>query len=220
MSNRPAAVSVAIGFYYRISAFLLFILQTYIFFTEAAEYNNHYYLMCLLAFLLMVMPGDQRFSWDAWRKNKGPHIPFWSVFLLRFQLFIMYFVGGLAKINADWLSGLPLLAIGQDEHAFLTQTLKLPDLVSVNQLCLILTWGGLFFDLIIGFLLLWKPTRLLGLLGVFLFHLHNQFAFPIGVFPFMAFSATLIFFDPDWPVQLWNRCKRFNMFRRPKAQYG
>ena len=55
-----AAVAVAIGFYYRISAFLLFILQTYIFFTEAAEYNNHYYLMCLVAFLLMVMPGDQR----------------------------------------------------------------------------------------------------------------------------------------------------------------
>src|SRR5262249_48795347 len=36
------------------------------------------------------------------------------------------------------------------------------------------------------------------------FHLSNHFLFPIGVFPVLALTSSMIFFEPDWPRQLWS----------------
>jgi len=195
-----AALFVMLGFYYRASAAALFLSYLYIFLCEKSKYNNHYYLMCLLAFLLIWMPACARFSL-APAEDREKTIPFWPVFLLRFQIFVMYFYGGIAKLSADWLTGKPVWAKAQKLHTFLSQHLPLPGLVSVEHVSLFIAYGGLFFDLFIGFLLLWKRTRLFGMLLVLVFHLNNQFMFTIGVFPLMAFMATLIFFEADWPVR-------------------
>ncbi|MCC9600307.1 HTTM domain-containing protein [Stieleria sp. JC731] len=220
-----AALLVAAGLFYRTAAATLFLSYGYIFLLEATSYNNHYYLMCLLAFLLIFMPAATRFSIDnlvrsRWRKPQANSeaaatelpsgmIPFWPVFLLRFQLFIVYFYGGIAKINADWLTGEPLFAIGDQLRLTADRMVGLPDSVQTIHFCLLLAWGGLIFDLAIGFLLLWKRTRWLAITLTFLFHLHNHFMFPIGVFPTMAFTATLIFFAPDWPLRLTKRLAGF-----------
>lgn len=209
-----AALLVALGLFYRTACTTLFLGYTYIFLLEATLYNNHYYLICLLSFVLIFMPATRCWSLDNLiaRKLRKPTdspdespatIPFWPIFVLRCQLFLVYFYGGIAKFNHDWLTGEPLYAPGNTLYDFFDSTIGMPAFLKPIHLCLFLAWSGLVYDLSIGFLLLWGRTRWLALAATALFHLHNHFIFPIGIFPAMALSSTLIFFAPDWPRQWW-----------------
>ncbi|MDB4359001.1 HTTM domain-containing protein [Verrucomicrobiales bacterium] len=208
-----SALCVALGVFYRISAVALTLSYSYIFLSELAKYNNHYYLMCLFAFLLAVMPADRCFSISSWLKRTceggegNKTVPFWTVFLLRAQLFIVYFYGGLAKIDADWITGIPMVGKGQELVQFLTPKLNLPEIepiIAGRFIC----WTGLVYDLTIGFLLIFRRTRLLAFALTFIFHASNHFLFPIGLFPLMAFTTTLIFLEPDWPSRFGRWIRR------------
>ena len=223
-----AAIGVALGALYRVSATVLFLTYSYIFLSEAAKYNNHYYLMCLFALLLALMPADRRFSVSAWRRRRAKGstqgdtvVPFWTVFLLRAQLFIVYLYGGIAKLNADWLTGIPMSGKGREILAYWTPVLGLPE-IDPHWIGLFICWFGLVFDLSIGFLLVCRRTRLFGFALVALFHISNHFLFPIGLFPIMALSTTLVFLEPDWPIRLyrWARRPRFTWPDRRWAWWG
>ncbi|OAI46721.1 hypothetical protein AYO44_10780 [Planctomycetaceae bacterium SCGC AG-212-F19] len=213
-----AGLCVALGLCYRCAAVAMTVLWTYVFLLDEALYLNHAYLMCLLSFLLIAMPAQACFSVDCWLARRrmddadqpADSIPFWPVFLLRAQLFIVYFYGGIAKLNGDWLTGTPL------NEAGLKMMLALSDLLPLTVMQALRGWvgpmdiarflaiGGLFFDLGIGFLLIWRRGRLLALLLLAIFHGLNSQTFRIGVFPVMAFTGSLIFCAPDWPRRFWN----------------
>jgi hypothetical protein len=221
-----AGLCLALGFCYRTAAVTLFLSFSYTFLWEQAKYNNHYYLMCLIAFLLIWMPAQTRFSVDAWLRHRraaravtnttplavAVQIPFWPIFLLRAQLFIMYFYAGVAKINSDWLAGIPLTAPAGRFHGILGE-FGLSGLATVGQVCLVLAWIGLTFDLAIGFLLIMPRTRWLAILLLAGFHGTNHFMFDIGVFPVMAFATSFIFFQPDWPLRFSRWLKRPSLAR-------
>ena len=157
--------------------------------------------------------GD-RAMWQ-WR---GPvTVPFWNLFLLRAQLFIVYFYAGIAKLNGDWLRGEPV-------RTWLARRSEMPffgPYLTEEWVVWAVTYGGLFFDLFIGFLLLWRPTRALALAAAFFFHLINDHLFSIGIFPEFAFAMTLLFLEPDWPrrVLAWPRAlrERLGGKREPSA---
>ncbi|MEM8733933.1 MAG: HTTM domain-containing protein [Planctomycetota bacterium] len=205
-----AALGVAVGLFFRVSAAVLFLTYSYIFLSEAAKYNNHYYLMCLLALLLLLTPADRRFSIRSWLQSRKAEstpqtlVPFWSIFILRAQLFLVYFFGGIAKLDSDWLTGIPMIGKGREVLAFWLPTLSVP--IEPIHVGLFIAWFGLFFDLSIGFLLLARRTRSFALVLTAAFHISNHFLFPIGLFPIMALSTTLIFCDADWPVRIWATC--------------
>jgi vitamin K-dependent gamma-carboxylase len=64
-----AAFSLAIGLFYRLSAFIFTLLYTYIFLIDKVDYNNHYYLICLLGLLFIFTNADRWMSVDSWRKK-------------------------------------------------------------------------------------------------------------------------------------------------------
>ncbi len=210
-----AAILVMIGLFYRVAITYLFFGYTYVFLLEAIFYNNHYYLMCLVAFLLIWMPADARISVSSLirsrrcRKENQPEcggtVPFWNIWILRFQLFVVYFYGGIAKFNRDWLTGEPIWGAGEKLYDFFDDSIGMPVWIGLKDVCLFLAWGGLIFDLAVGFMLLHRKTRWIAFLAACLFHLHNHFIFSIGVFPLLATAATLIFFSPDWPMKFTNR---------------
>ena len=214
-----AAVMVMLGIFYRYAISYVFVGFTYIFLLEATRYNNHYYLMSLMAFLLIWMPADARFSLRNFFRNRTrskPHepetVPVWNIWVLRFELFLVYFYGGIAKFNADWLRGEPIITAADKLLSFLQKWLPMPEAITAKEVSLFLAWGGLVFDLAVGFLLLHRRTRMMAFLAALLFHLHNNYIFSIGVFPLLASASTLIFFPPDWPLQLKDRVLR--IFRR------
>lgn len=208
-----AAVGIAIGLFYRLSCALFFLGYGYVFLLDTAYYQNHLYLICLLALLLGFVPAHRGFSLDARRRPglRSATVPAWSVWLLRFQVGVPYFFGGVAKLNADWLLRAQPMKIwlgegteGPLQAAFLRQ----------EWAAYLLSWGGAALDLAVVPLLLWRRTRLAAYLVCVAFHLTNARLFLIGVFPWLMIWATLIFFPPDWPRRVrW-------LGRRRKAAGG
>lgn len=193
------ALMMAAGLFYRVAAAVFFVGYLYVYLLDAARYNNHEYLICLLNFLMVVIPAHRYGSLDALR-NKSQReeaAPAWAIWLLRFQIGVPYFFGGLAKLNYDWLvRGEPIglwlrrdLAEGNLDLPFFRESWS-------GHL---FAWGGTIFDLAIVPLLLWPRTRIWAFFGALGFHLMNSQLFEIGVFPWMMMALTTIYFAPDWP---------------------
>jgi len=198
------AACIALGACYRLAAGLFFLGFSYVFLLEQARYLNHLYLVCLLSFLLAIVPAHRALSFDAWLR---PHpdsgvVPVWALWLLRFQVAVPYVYGGIAKLNGDWLAGEPIRSwlversVDSALGAWLTQEWL------VYSIC----YGGLLFDLAIVPLLLWRRTRAVALVAALAFHLTNAYLLTIGIFPWLMIAATLLFLPPDWPrrVGAWS----------------
>jgi hypothetical protein len=60
-----ASLGIVFGAFYRVSAIVFFISFTYCELIDITYYLNHYYFVSLIAFLLIWMPANAHFSWDA-----------------------------------------------------------------------------------------------------------------------------------------------------------
>lgn len=198
------ALFIVVGFLYRISAALLFLGHTYIFLLDEGRYQNHDYLICLFSFLLIFVPAHRAFSADAWfnRKLRTQFTPKWALWLLRTQMAVVYFYGGVAKINPDWLRGEPL-------RSELAHHLDFPIIgrfFKEEWAVYTMSYGSLLFDLFVVPCLLWRRTRVAAFCVAVLFHLMNARLFQMGVavFPWLAIAATTLFFPPNWPRRIFS----------------
>jgi hypothetical protein len=191
------AVGITIGAWYRLSAALFFVAYTYVFLLDQATFNNHYYLISLLSFLMVFLPAERALSVDAWRRPRirSTTAPGWVLWTLRAAVAIPYLYGALAKLKDDWLRGQPM-------GLWLANATDVP-LVGRWFLepwaPLLFSWGGLLFDLLIVPALLWPRTRAVAFVAALLFHVTNAWLFPIGVFPPLMIAATTLFLPPSWP---------------------
>lgn len=184
---------ITIGMYFRIGIVLFFLLFTYFELIEKAWYLNHYYFVSLIAFLLIFIPADSRFSFQ---KNKPLTIPKIYSTILKFQISCVYFFAGIAKLNSDWLvDALPL-------KIWLKAKGDLPiigDLLIQDWVAYAFSYSGMLYDVFIPFLLWNKRTRPLALVAVVVFHTMTGILFPIGLFPLIMIVGSLIFItDEEW----------------------
>lgn len=221
-----AGVTMALGFCYRVSAATVFLTWAYLWLVESTRtyWQSHYYLECLLTFLLIWMPAARRYSVDAWlarRRNPPRTVPYWTVLLLRLQLVIAYFYAGVAKLNTDWLlDAVPVRwflarpGVTAPFEPFLTaaQVDSLKGILHSVEFAYFISYAGAMFDLSVGFLLLIRRTRIFALILMVLFHATNHFLIfdDIGWFPLVGATTALIFLDTDWP----ERCRSW--LRRPR----
>jgi vitamin K-dependent gamma-carboxylase len=215
-----AGLTLALGLFYRVSAVAVFLTWGYLYAVESTRtyWMSYYYLELLITFLLLWMPAAQRYSVDAWRAGqvRQPRpVPCWTVWLLRGQLVITYFYAGLAKLNADWLLDaqpvkyfLAKSRILDDYSAHLSPTslASVKGVVLSPQFAYFISYAGVAFDLTVGFLLLIRRTRFLGLVLMALFHATNHFVLfsDLEWFPLLGLTTATIFLDPDWPERCWN----------------
>ncbi len=193
-----ASVAVAIGWYARPAALFLAFGFGYIFLLDKSIYNNHLYLLLLLSFQMYFLESDRVLAVQNKSKADGvTTVPAWMYYLPMIQLVIVYFYGGLAKLNTDWLVD------HQPVKQLLLQGSFLTDIIGVENGALFLVWGGLIFDLVIGFLLLWKRTFWLGFAGALFFNIMNSQIFDdINIFPFFMMCSLILFVDKDWIQKL------------------
>lgn len=194
------AVCIMLGLFYRWAAALFFLGFAHVFLIDQAYYLNHFYLIVLLSLLLAVIPAHRVLSLDAARRPepRASAVPVWALWLLRAQVAIPYFYGGLAKLNADWLRGEPI-------RAWLAERTEIPligPLLTHEWAPLLFAYGGLLFDLLVVPLLLWRPSRAYAFGAALVFHGLNAILFQIGVFPWLMLAATTLFLPPDWPRHL------------------
>ena len=188
-----AAACVMAGFLYRIAAPIFFLAFTYFFLLDQTRYLNHFYLVCLISFLMCFLPAERAFSVDALlrRSIRSDIVPAWTLWLLRVQVGIPFFYGGIAKLNSDWIYG------GEPMRTWLHPLTGVAPVFATDSVVYGFVIGGLLLDLLVVPLLLWRRTRLFAFLAGVLFNLINAVIFDIGIFPWMMLGALLIFFPPD-----------------------
>jgi hypothetical protein len=194
------ALFVAAGCLYRVSTVLLFLSYTYFFLLEEARFVNHTYLICLFSFLLIFVPAHRALSIDAWLRPeiRSEVTPAWTLWLLRAQMGVVYFYGGVAKLAPDWLHGEPMRMRMSANNDFPILGRFFREEWAVYGA----SYGSLLFDLFIVPCLLWRRTRIAAFCAVLTFHLINARWFSIGIFPWLAISATALFLSPSWPRKI------------------
>jgi hypothetical protein len=189
-----AAFSVAIGYKYRLSILVFFLSFTYIELMDKTTYLNHYYFVSVVSFIMLFLPCNAQFSIDAITSKKSyKRVSNWTIDSLKLILGIVYLYAGLTKINSDWLlKAMPLKLWLKSKYdlPFVGQTIMQQDWFHF-----FLSWGGMFYDLSIPFLLIFKKTRSFAFFLVVVFHIATRILFPIGMFPYIMIISTIIFFD-------------------------
>ena len=201
-----SGLGVAAGLAYRLCAVALLISFTWIELIEVTTYLNHYYLMSLLAALLLLLPLHRHASLDVKLGWVAPrtHHPSWILLLLRGQIVLVYLFAGIAKLNPDWLG------MGEPLHTWLRTREDLRAIspwFAARSTAIAMSWAGALYDLTIPLWLLWRPTRALAWLAVVVFHVCTALLFPIGVFPWLMIIVSTVFWDPDWPRRLAGAAK-------------
>lgn len=192
-----ACLGIIFGFAYKIAAWLFFIIFTYIELIDVTNYLNHYYFVSLVAFWMAIVPANKAASIDVkfgWVKPSNV-VAFWHVGIIKFQLFLVYFYAGLAKLNYDWLINAQPLKIWLSAKSHLP---IIGDLLTKNWLHYAFSWFGALYDLFIPFLLVNKRTVKVAFVFVVVFHLMTAVLFQIGMFPYIMIVATTIFFSEKW----------------------
>ncbi len=199
-----SAFCIMIGLFYRIATIIFFLTFSYSELIDATNYLNHYYLVALLAFLLIFIPAHRAFSIDTliFPRIRASQVPAWTINILIFQLTIVYTFAGIAKINYDWLFRAMPLAIWLPERA---NTPILGYFFQFEWVAYAFCWFGAFYDLTIAYFLMYRPTRKFAYVAVVIFHVLTKLLFNIGLFPVIMMTSTLIFFSGDAHERFWKR---------------
>ena len=195
-----SAILCSIGLFYKYARWVFFLSFTFFFFQDKMLWNNHWYLFLLIGISSLVLDLNRVFSLDAVLapKTKTENVPRWYYGLLAFQIGHVYFFGGIAKINHDWL------VLHQPIGSFLEQRVNyfvLGNLFSQPWASTFFAWGGMFFDLGITFLLINRKTIKLGLFLSLFFNIFNSMVFDIGMFPYFMIVSNLLFLGLVQPLE-------------------
>jgi len=183
-----AALGLMLGYWYRASAFVFASALTYVELLDKATYLNHYYLVCLLAWMLVFIPAAGAYSCDALRRTelRVGTLPRWVLLALRVQVAVVYGFAGLAKINADWLLR------AQPLRLWFAARSDLPGLgwlLAEPATAFAASWAGAVFDLSIVCLVSWRRTRRVALVVAVMFHALTRCLLPIGMFPWIMLAC-------------------------------
>ncbi|RYC50902.1 HTTM domain-containing protein [Flagellimonas olearia] len=188
-------ILITLGYKYRFSAFAFALMWTGVYLMQKTSYNNHYYLLMLLAYIMAFLPAHKDASLDA-KLNPKLHsftMPNWVRWIIILQLFIVYTYASVAKLYGDWLdfSIIELLMKSKSDYYLIGELLQ------EKWVHKIVAFFGIFFDLLIVPALLWKPTRKIAFVMAIFFHLFNSIVFQIGIFPYLSLAFTVFFFEPQ-----------------------
>ena len=198
---------IMVGYKYRFSMFSFAIMWTVTYLMQKSSYNNHYYLLILLGFIMAIQPAHRYLSIDAKQKPSlvSYSMPNWCSLLFILQMLIVYTYASIAKIYPDWLDlSVMKLLMKAKQHYFLVG-----DLLQQEWLHGILAYGGILFDGLIIPLFLIKKTRKFAFILSIVFHLFNSFIFQVGIFPYLSLAFALFFFSKETIHKLFLKKKPF-----------
>ena len=186
---------VMLGYRYRLAIIGYAIMWSAVYFMQKSAYNNHYYLLMLLLWIMALFPANASFSLDAKRNPsiRDQSMPRWVSLFIIAQLWIVYTYASVAKFYPDWLDGTApqLLMSGRKNTAIIG------DLLQLSWVPWIVAYVGIIFDGLIIPALLWKKTRKWAFIISIFFHLFNSVVFQIGIFPYMSLAFTVFFFPTE-----------------------
>ena len=186
---------VMLGYRYRLAIIGYAIMWSAVYLMQKSAYNNHYYLLMLLLWIMALFPAHTSFSLDAKRNPtiRDESMPRWVPILIIAQLWIVYTYASIAKLYPDWLDGTATRLLMSGRKG----TWLIGDMLQWSWVPWVVAYVGILFDGLIIPALLWKKTRKWAFGISIFFHLFNSVVFQIGIFPYMSLAFTLFFFPTD-----------------------
>ncbi|MDY2586031.1 HTTM domain-containing protein [Winogradskyella aquimaris] len=198
---------IMVGYKYRLSMFMFATMWTATYLMQKSSYNNHYYLLFILSYLMVLLPANRYASVDVKLKPslKQISMPAWCKWIFVTQLFILYTYASIAKLYPDWLDTtvIALLMQGKANYPIIGELLQ------QKSIHYFIAYGGILFDGLIIPALLFKPTRKYAFFASIFFHLFNSIVFQIGIFPYLSLAFSLFFFDPKTVKNIFLKKKPF-----------
>lgn len=189
---RISTLGIMLGLLTRLSLIVFTATFGYFFFMESSVYSNHYYLIFLLSCLMCFGHSGSAFSLDSviGKGRRRAQVAFWEIFLLRFQICLVFLFGGLAKVNADWLVHAAPVYLNTIKHFSL---LGFP--LQEKWMAVVLSWAGMLTDLALGILLAINRRPKLTFVWLCLFNSTNVFLFGLGIktFPYLMIASYILF---------------------------
>lgn len=188
-------IMVMLGFYYRLGIAGFTVLWTLVYWMQKSAYNNHYYFLILLCLFMLILPAHAYASLDAKRKNAvvSTNCPRWCLNIFILQMWIVYTFAALHKFYPGWLEGefIEMNFNGKSGYWLIGEILQEPWLQKAVVI------GGIAFDGLIVYFLLFKKTRVPAFIISIVFHLFNSVVFQIGIFPYLMIGLCVFFFEPE-----------------------
>lgn len=188
-------IFISVGYKYRYSMLAFALLWSCVYLMQKTSYNNHYYLLMLISWIMVFFPANTDLSVDA--KNnpelRTTKMHAYYKYIIVLQLTIVYTYASVAKLYADWLDFgfIKVLMQNKADYFLIGEFLQL---AWVHKIVAVF---GILFDLLIIPALLWKPSRKIAFILAIFFHLFNSIVFQIGIFPYLALAFTVFFFEPQ-----------------------
>lgn len=200
-------VLIALGYKYRFSIISFTILWTAVYLMQKTSYNNHYYLLVLISFLMCFLPAHRYCSLDCrLHKDLQQNSMFSYVkWIIVAQLFIVYTYASIAKLYGDWLDFTVIEILMRSKASYPL----IGDFLQQVWVHYVIGVMGIVFDLLIVPALLWKPTRKWAFAFAIFFHLFNSIVFQIGIFPYLALAFMVFFFETKTIQKIFFKNKSF-----------
>lgn len=210
---------IMLGFKYRFGAIAFTILWAGAYFLQKTSYNNHYYLLLIISFMMIFFPANKNFSLDTklgYTKREFLMPNYIRLYFI-LQITMVYVFAAIAKIYPDWLEGTFVKILLENS----TKNELLKSIFIQKWFQFFITYSGIFFDLLIVPLLLFRKTRFIAIIASLIFHLFNAILLQIGIFPFFALSFVLFFYEPKTIQQFFFKNKLIDSkeYLQPKKNY-
>lgn len=211
------SAAIAFGFLYRLSTILFFVLFTYVELIDKTNYLNHYYFISLISFLIIFIPAGKAFSLDnkIFKRGEIKEVPYFFLFLLQLQMFVVYFFAGVAKLNYDWLVEAMPLKIWLPAYSHYP---IIGQFMEEEWTAYLFSWFGCVYDLCIGFLLFNRRTVKFAYVLVIIFHVFTAMFFNIGMFPYIMMTITIVFFGEEMHMGILEKLR--SLFRYSSSPEG
>ncbi len=181
-----SALLIILGVFTRIASILYACCFGYFFLVDKSIYNNHLYLLLLLLFLFSIIPVPKFSLLNSSRKKSLR----WHSLVFQLQIALVYFFGGISKLNPDWLYLQQPVRIILEKKALETGAM----ILNTDFLVYLLTYGGILVDLLLPFLLFHRKTWKIGLGIGLIFNSSNAILFDdINIFPYLMMGALVLF---------------------------
>lgn len=186
---------VMLGFYYRIGMATFTVMWTMVYWMQKSAYNNHYYFLILLCLFMLVLPAHAYASFDSrrWNSLVSTTCPKLCLNIFLIQMWIVYTFAAIHKIYPGWLEGdfIAMNFAGKSNYWLIGSLLQ------EEWLQKMVIYGGIAFDGLIFYFMIFRKTRKVAFVVSIFFHLFNSAVFHIGIFPYLMIGLSVFFFEPE-----------------------
>jgi len=214
-----AALGITLGLCFRASCAVFLATFLYAFLFEKALFYEYNYIILLVTFIFLVSDAHR---WPALntlrvKKVRSQTIPYWQVLVLRFLFILIYFYGGLWKLNADWL-----LHAEPMYSRILSKKILFGASLHNLGLAYLFSYAGVIINLAVPVFLLFRRTRLTAFWLALVFNLMNYYLFKLAdvrIFPLLMMAPFVLFVRPEAPREFWDKLfKRFPKLKLPPCK--